>query len=310
MYYQGEWYCKWCARPVRYPTESGIAPKALGKGKGTSRQDNRRRLPIPARQTQQQRAQQDAEPSAEAKEQETPRATAPLGKDEQDNRSPEDLLKLYQIIVEQVGETDILAQAAKTRWQKADAIKREEEARKRGPASIEKQVHIAKERIGRMQKKVQRAQAQTLTKREQVAKCEEALQLAKQQVEEALLGEQQAELGVKQAQEQYTGLVAKLRQQAAPQHLAQDLLFLIGVDTQEEVPEQSRHHMQAAHEMLQQVINTVAAAKQADEPMQEEPQTPAVVHSSAGAKGSPTEAGTPAPSKREASPGGSEAATP
>ena len=293
VYTAGERYCSWCAHSVRWPVENS---KATGKGKGAARQEVRRSNP-PHPHFTNGAASADAGQDNNAKPDANLHKGSPPGKTtrEQETRSPETLEKVYLILKDSIGEADPLTIEAKERWDRA-----QDEAKRRTATSLEKQVHIAKERIGRMQKKVEKAQLNTQAKIDEVGKCQEALEEAKKQVNTAIDGVKEAEQNVKEAQDHYTALVTKLRQQTAPQLLAQDLLYLIGVDKDGDIPPEAQQHMLAAQQMMQQVMAAVAAAKQPETPQADcttatEADTP-----SKEAPGAPQEAGTPGPTKREA----------
>ena len=258
-YTWGERFCSSCGGTVQYRQDSR---SGAGKGKGSSRQDNRQWPSLPTRpSTESATVQQGAKKAAQPPEPATPRGTdkqaGPL-------LDPDDLEKFYRFGLSVLGEDHEATKDAKDRWTSAVKAKQEMEQRRKASSTLEKQVHIAKERLGKLQRKIVRA--------------EKAVGESKQAVDQAILQHQQsidAVQAIKKEQAQahldYDALVAQLKAQGGAKQVTSNLLWLVGADKDQVLPEATTATLDKITELLQTVAQQIAANKQAEKEEEQPP---------------------------------------
>ena len=221
--------------------------KAAGKGKGGARQDNRRKPTLPSAKA----ATEHANVTTNKAEPRTPR-----GQDKQEGPIPDpgDLEKFYRFGLSVLGEQHPATRDAKDRWQSAIKAKQEAEQKRKASNTLEKQVHIAKERMGRLLKKIQRTETA-------VVDHKAAIDKAVQEHQQAIENDKAAKDEHAQAQQDYDKLVTQLKAQAGSRNTTNDLLRMVGADQDHAVSTEAEAALARVAQMLQAVAQQVAQEK-------------------------------------------------
>ena len=170
-YTWGERFCSSCGGSVHYWQDG---KSGAGKGKGCSRQDFRQWPSLPTRaQTGPAKGETTREQSSSNKTTQPPEPSTPRGQDKQAGPTPDpdDLEKFYRFGLSVLGEEHQATKDAKDRWISAVKAKQELEQRRKASSTLEKQVHIAKEKLGRLQKRIAKAENTVIEHKEMVDKA-------------------------------------------------------------------------------------------------------------------------------------------
>ena len=138
-----------------------------------------------------------------------------------------DLEKAYNFLVTLLGEDDPSTAEAKERWQKAVKAKKDADAKKKAPPSLESKVHHLSVRIGRIQKKLARSDDHVLQQKEAYRQKLDELAAVNKQVQTAEEEAQSVRESLRMAQEEHATLKAQIRAPGGNQQAAEDLLLTV-----------------------------------------------------------------------------------
>ena len=337
-YFDGSNFCSYCGCVVRpkavqaEPTGKGkgqpsvTPPKTKGKGTYKGAVLNGKgiggtqaaapapapQLPIPARTSQTRQTAAATAPNASgateaqggnqgaAQAAETA-AAAPATSE----RPPEDLEKAYNFLLTLLGEDDPSVTEAKERWQKAVQARKDAEAKKKAPPSLESKVHHLSVRISRIQKKIARSDDHVLQQKEAYRLKLDELAEANQRVQKAEEEAQSVRESLRMAQEEHATLKAQIRAPGDSKQAAENLLLtVVGAEAATALPEEARNKLQAVWAILSEIKQEVQKHDKPDEPMADQTPRPAAAEGHAATAAHPAaqvEPQTgPTPTKREA----------